>query len=49
MKLLLKRHKLPAIHQIPGEVIHKGGNTLSIEIHKLINSIWNKEELPQQG
>jgi len=25
-----------------------GGNTLCSEIHKLINSIWNKEELSQQ-
>jgi len=25
-----------------------GGNTLHSEIHKLINNIWNKEELPQE-
>jgi hypothetical protein len=24
------------------------GNTLCSDIHKLTNSIWNKEELPQQ-
>jgi hypothetical protein len=39
----LKRHKLPDIIQIPA-----GGETLHSEIHNLINSIWNKEELPQQ-
>jgi hypothetical protein len=26
----------------------EGSDTLCSEIHKLINSIWNKEELPQQ-
>jgi hypothetical protein len=31
----MKRHKSPDIDQIPGS-----------EIHKLINPIWNKEELP---
>jgi len=28
-------------------LIQAGGNTLRSEIHKLINSIWNKGELPQ--
>jgi hypothetical protein len=27
-------------------MIQTGDNTLHSEIHKLINSIWNKEELP---
>jgi hypothetical protein len=36
------------IHQIPAELIQAGGNTLRSEIHKLINCIWNKEELPEQ-
>jgi hypothetical protein len=31
-----------------GRVIQEG-NTLGSEIQKLINSIWNKEELLQQG
>jgi hypothetical protein len=44
----LKRYKSPGIDQIPADVIQAGGNTLYSEIHKLINSIWNKEELPQQ-
>jgi hypothetical protein len=29
-------------------MIQAGGNILHSEIHKLINSIWNKEELPEQ-
>jgi hypothetical protein len=43
----LKKYKSPGIDQIL-EVIHVGGETLSSEIHKLVNSVWNKEELPQQ-
>jgi hypothetical protein len=42
----MKRYKSPGINQIPAELIHAGGNTLHSEIHKLINCIWNKEELP---
>jgi hypothetical protein len=34
--------------QIPVELIQAGGETLVSVIHKLINSIWNKEELPDQ-
>jgi hypothetical protein len=29
-------------------VIQAGGEVLRSKIHKLINSIWNKEELPDQ-
>jgi hypothetical protein len=29
-------------------VIQEGGEILRSNIHKLINSIWNKEELPDQ-
>jgi len=29
-------------------LIKAGGRTIHFEIHKLINSIWNKEELPKQ-
>jgi hypothetical protein len=36
------------IDQIPTEMIQVGGNTLRSQIHNLINSIWNKEQLPQQ-
>jgi len=30
------------------ELIQAGGNTVCSELYKSINSIWNKEELPQQ-
>jgi hypothetical protein len=43
----LKRHKSPGIDQIPAELIKAGGRKIRSEIHKLINFIWNKEELPQ--
>jgi hypothetical protein len=33
---------------IPAELIHAGGEILRSEIYKLINSIWKKEELPDQ-
>jgi hypothetical protein len=43
-----KRHKSPGIDQITSEFFKTGGKTIRSEIHKLINSIWNKEELPEQ-
>jgi hypothetical protein len=43
----LKRHKSPGIDQIPAELIKARGRTIRSEIHKLINSVWNKEELPE--
>ena len=43
----LKRHKSPGIDQIPAELIKAGCRTIHSEIHKLINSILNKEELPE--
>jgi hypothetical protein len=30
------------------ELIQAGSETLQSEIHKPINSVWNKEELPDQ-
>jgi hypothetical protein len=42
----LKRYKSPSTNQIPTELI-KADETCS-EIHKLLHSIWYKEELPQQ-
>jgi hypothetical protein len=44
----LKRYKSPGTDQILAEMIQAGGNTLRSEIHKVINCIWNKEELPEQ-
>ena len=42
----LKNHKSPGVDQIPAELIKEGGRTIRYQIHKLIVSIWNKEELP---
>jgi hypothetical protein len=42
----LKKYKSLGIDQIPAELIQAGGETLVSVIHKLITSIWNKEELP---
>jgi hypothetical protein len=39
----LKRYKSPGVDQIPAELIQAGGETLCLEIHKLIKFIWNKE------
>ena len=44
----IRSHKSSGIDQIPAELIKAGGRTLRYEIHKLINSIWNKEELPEE-
>jgi hypothetical protein len=37
---------MPGSEQSPTELIHAGGDTLRSEIHKLLNFIWSKEELP---
>jgi hypothetical protein len=44
----LKRHKLPEIDQIPVELIRARSRTIQFEVHKLINSFWNKVELPEE-
>jgi hypothetical protein len=44
----LKKNKSPGSDEIPAELIQTGGEILLCAIHKLINSIWNKEELPDQ-
>jgi hypothetical protein len=44
----LKKHKSPDSDQIPAELIQAGAKILLYVIHKLINSVWNKEELPDQ-
>ena len=44
----LKSHKSPGIYQIPAELIKAECKTIHCEIHKLIISIWNKEELPEE-
>jgi hypothetical protein len=45
----LKKYKSQGSDQIPAELIQAGGEKLLSEIHKLINSVWNKEKLPDQG
>ena len=44
----LKRHKSPGIDQIPAELIKGGSRTISSDIHKLINCVWNKEKLSEE-
>jgi hypothetical protein len=44
----LKRHKSPGTDQIPVKLIKAGGRTIRWEIHKFINSVWSKEELPKE-
>jgi hypothetical protein len=44
----LKSHKSPGIDRIPAELIKAGGRIIRSEIHKLVISIWNKEELPEE-
>jgi hypothetical protein len=46
----LTRHKSPGIKQIPAELVKAGSRIFArsrSKIHELINSIWNKEELPE--
>jgi hypothetical protein len=43
-----KRYKSPGTDQVPAKLIKAGGETLCSEIHTLIPSMGNKEELPQQ-
>jgi hypothetical protein len=33
---------------VPAELIKAGGRIIRSEIHKLMISIWNKEELPEE-
>jgi sorting nexin-29 len=44
----LKSYKSPGNDQIPAELIKAEVETLCSEIYRIICSIWNKEELPQQ-
>jgi len=41
-------HKPPDINQNHAELIQAEGRAIIPEIHTLINSIWNKEELPEE-
>jgi hypothetical protein len=42
----LKSYKFPGNDQITAEMIEASGETLSSEIYRLINSIFNKVEFP---
>jgi hypothetical protein len=44
----LKKYKTPASDQIPAELFQAGCEILLSAMHKLTNSVWNKEELPDQ-
>ena len=44
----INEHKSPGNDPIPAEFIKAGGRKIRSEIHKLINSTWNKEELPEE-
>jgi hypothetical protein len=44
----LKEYKSPGSDQILAELIQAGGEILLSAFHKLINSVWNKKELPDQ-
>jgi hypothetical protein len=44
----IKGHESPGIEEIPVQLIKTGGRTFGCEIHKLIDSIWNKEEFPEE-
>jgi len=45
---LLKSFKKKSIDQISAELIKAGGRTIRSEIHKLISSLWNEEELREE-
>jgi len=45
---MIKRHKSPDVDQIPAKLIKAGGRRICSKIHELTNSIWNREELPEE-
>jgi len=44
----LGRHKSLDIDKIPAKLIYAVGRTIRSQIHKLLHSVWNKKELPEQ-
>jgi hypothetical protein len=44
----LEKYKSPGSGEIPAELIQAGSEILLSAIHKLVNFVWNKEELPNQ-
>jgi hypothetical protein len=45
---MFKRYKPSGSDQITAQQIQAPGEILRCEIHKLVNSIWNKEEFHRQ-
>jgi len=45
----LKRHKSPDIDQIPAQRIKAGSRKIRSEIHKVVNSIWNRGNCLRSG
>jgi len=45
---MLKRHKSTGNGQFPADLIKAGSTTIRSQIHKLIRSTCNKEELPEE-
>ena len=44
----LRSQKSPGIDQISAELIKAVGGKFRSEIHKIINSVWNKEEMSEE-
>jgi hypothetical protein len=44
----VRGRKLLGIDHIPTEMFKAWDKTISLEVQKLINTIWNKEELPEE-
>ena len=44
----LKSHKSPSIGKNTAELFKEGCRTIRFQIHKLLGSTWNKEELPDE-
>jgi hypothetical protein len=44
----LRKYKSRGSDRIPGELIQAGGEILLSAIHKLVNSVSNKEEFPDE-
>jgi len=43
-----KGHKSAGTDQTPAEMIKAGDRTICSKIHKLINSLWKKDKLPEE-
>ena len=44
----IKRNKSPGTDRIPAELIAANSRKIRSEIHKVVNSIWNMKELPEE-